>query len=70
MPKLTINGTEVEVAAGTTVKQACEAIGIQIPHFCAHDKLSTPANCRMCVVEVEGRDRLVTACSAPVEEWM
>ncbi|MEM6810988.1 MAG: NADH-quinone oxidoreductase subunit NuoG [Pseudomonadota bacterium] len=54
MPKLTINDQEVEVAPGTSIIQAAEQIGIEIPRFCYHDKLSVPANCRMCLVEVEG----------------
>lgn len=54
MPKLTINGMEIEVEQGTTVMQAAKMLGIEIPHFCYHDKLSSPANCRMCLVEIEG----------------
>jgi NADH-quinone oxidoreductase subunit G len=52
MPKLTINGIEIEVAAGTSILQAAEQLGIEIPRFCYHDRLSVPANCRMCLVEV------------------
>lgn len=54
MPKLTINGMEIEVERGTSILQAAEQLGIEIPRFCYHDKLSVPANCRMCLVEVEG----------------
>ncbi|MFN3701778.1 MAG: NADH-quinone oxidoreductase subunit NuoG [Alphaproteobacteria bacterium] len=54
MPKLTINGMEIEVAPGTSIIQAAEMLGIEIPRFCYHDKLSVPANCRMCLVQVEG----------------
>lgn len=54
MPKLTINGLEVEVEKGTSILQAAEQVGIEIPRFCYHDKLSVPANCRMCLVQVEG----------------
>ncbi len=54
MPKLTINGLEVEVEQGTSILQAAEQIGVEIPRFCYHDKLTVPANCRMCLVEVEG----------------
>lgn len=54
MPKLTINGTEIEVEKGTSVLQAAEMLGIEIPHFCYHGKLSVPANCRMCLVEIKG----------------
>ncbi len=54
MPKLTINDIEVEVEPGTSILQAAEQVGIEIPRFCYHDRLSVPANCRMCLVEVEG----------------
>lgn len=54
MPKLTINDMEIEVEQGTSILQAAEQLGIEIPRFCYHDKLSVPANCRMCLVEVEG----------------
>lgn len=54
MPKLTINGIEIEVERGTSIIQAAEQLGIEIPRFCYHDRLSVPANCRMCLVEVEG----------------
>jgi NADH-quinone oxidoreductase subunit G len=54
MPKLKINDIEVEVPAGTSIIQAAEQLGIEIPRFCYHDKLSVPANCRMCLVEVKG----------------
>ena len=54
MPKLKINNIEVEVPQGTSIIQAAEQLGIEIPRFCYHDKLSVPANCRMCLVEVKG----------------
>jgi len=54
MPKLTINNQEIEVENGTSILQAAKQLGIEIPHFCYHDKLSVPANCRMCLVEIEG----------------
>lgn len=54
MPKLTINDMEIEVEQGTSILQAAEQVGVEIPRFCYHDKLSVPANCRMCLVEVEG----------------
>ncbi len=54
MPKLKINNIEVEVPQGTSIIQAAETLGIEIPRFCYHDKLSVPANCRMCLVEVKG----------------
>ncbi len=54
MPTLTINGIEIEVEKGTSILQAAEMLGIEVPHFCYHGRLSVPANCRMCLVEVKG----------------
>ncbi len=54
MPKITINNMEIDVEQGTSILQAAEQLGIEIPRFCYHDKLSVAANCRMCLVEVEG----------------
>lgn len=54
MPKITINDMEIEVEAGTSILQAAEQLGVEVPRFCYHDKLSVPANCRMCLVEIEG----------------
>ena len=54
MPKLTIDGQEIEVEEGTSVIQAAEMLGIEIPRFCYHDRLQVPANCRMCLVEIKG----------------
>lgn len=53
MPKLTIDGIEVEVEPGTTILQAAEQVGIEIPRFCYHERLSIAGNCRMCLVEVQ-----------------
>jgi NADH-quinone oxidoreductase subunit G len=63
MPKLTINGLEVEVPPGTSILQAAELLGIEIPRFCYHDRLSVPANCRMCLVEVKGAPKPVASCA-------
>ncbi len=52
--KLTINDIEIEVERGTSILQAAQALGVEVPHFCYHEKLTVPANCRMCLVEVEG----------------
>lgn len=70
MPKLIINGTEIEVAAGTSVLQACEQLGIEIPRFCYHDKLSVAGNCRMCLVEVEKTPKPQASCALPCGEGM
>ena len=70
MPKLTINGHELEVAAGTSVLQACEQMGLEVPRFCYHDKLSVPANCRMCLVEVEKTPKPVPSCALACADGM
>lgn len=70
MPKLTIDGTELEVAPGTSVLQACEQLGIEVPRFCYHDKLSVPANCRMCLVEIEKTPKPVASCAMPCSDGM
>jgi NADH-quinone oxidoreductase subunit G len=52
MPKVTVDGVEIEVPQGATVLQACELAGKEIPRFCYHERLSIAGNCRMCLVEV------------------
>ena len=47
MPKITINGKEIEFEKGMTVLQACELADVEIPRFCYHEKLSIAGNCRM-----------------------
>ncbi len=70
MPKLTIDGREVEIEAGTSVLQACESIGIEIPRFCYHERLSVAGNCRMCLVEMERSPKPIASCAMPVAEGM
>ena len=70
MPKLTIDGIELEVAPGTSVLQACEQLGVEVPRFCYHDKLSVPANCRMCLVEIEKTPKPVASCAMPCGDGM
>ncbi|MDY0028601.1 MAG: NADH-quinone oxidoreductase subunit NuoG [Pseudobdellovibrionaceae bacterium] len=70
MPKLKINNTEIEVPAGTSILQAAEMLGYEIPRFCYHDKLSVPANCRMCLVEVKGAPKPVASCAMACGENM
>ena len=65
MPKLTVDGVEVEVPAGSTLLQACEAAGAEVPRFCYHDRLSIAGNCRMCLVEVEKAPKPVASCAFP-----
>ena len=68
MVTLTINGQTVQVPAGTTILEAAEKAGIKIPTLCYLKDINKIAACRMCVVEVEGSDRLAAACDTPVEE--
>jgi len=68
MPKLTIDGQEIEVEAGMTVLQACEQAGIEVPRFCYHERLPLSGNCRMCLVEMERAPKPVASCSMPVGE--
>ena len=70
MPKLTIDGIEVEVEAGTTVLQAAEQAGAEIPRFCYHDRLSIAGNCRMCLVELEKSPKPIASCAMPAGEGM
>jgi len=70
MPDVTINGEEIEVEQGTTILEAAAQLGHDIPHFCYHPALSAPANCRMCLVEVEGAADLEPACRSPVQDGM
>jgi len=70
MPKLTIDGKEIEVADGLSVLQACELAGVEIPRFCYHDRLSVAGNCRMCLVEMERAPKPIASCAMPVGEGM
>ena len=69
MPKVKVDGIEVEVPAGATVLQACEAAGKEIPRFCYHERLSIAGNCRMCLVEVKpGPPKPQASCALPAAE--
>ena len=70
MVKMTIDGNEHEIDAGLTVLQACEQIGIEIPRFCYHERLSIAGNCRMCLVEMERSPKPIASCAMPVAEGM
>ena len=70
MPKLTIDGTEIEVEDGLTVLQACEQAGAEVPRFCYHERLSIAGNCRMCLVEMERAPKPIASCAMPVGEGM
>ncbi|MDP8240685.1 MAG: molybdopterin-dependent oxidoreductase [Candidatus Hatepunaea meridiana] len=72
MPKMKINGEEHEFPDGINVLQACERIGIDIPHFCYHPALRVAGSCRMCKVEViqGGRKRIDISCNVPVQDGL
>ena len=70
MPKLTIDGVEVEVPPGTALIQACELAGREVPRFCYHERLSIAGNCRMCLVEVEKAPKPVASCGYPIADGM
>jgi NADH-quinone oxidoreductase subunit G len=64
--KFTMNGQEVEARPGETVLQAARRSGVDIPHFCYHDKLSIAGSCRICLVRVNNHPKLAPACNLPV----
>src|SRR6202521_3540078 len=70
MPKLTVNGIAVEVPAGATVLQACQQAGVEVPHFCYHERLAIAGNCRMCLVEQEKAPKPIASCAMPVADGM
>jgi iron-only hydrogenase group A len=65
-----VNNKKIKAEKGETILTALNRNGIIIPTLCRMKEFTPTGACRMCVVEVEGRERLVTACSQPVEEWM
>jgi NADH-quinone oxidoreductase subunit G len=68
MPKLLIDGKEVDVPAEYTLLQACEAAGAEIPRFCYHERLSIAGNCRMCLVDLKGSPKPVASCAWNVRD--
>ncbi len=71
MPKIKINGRELEVAEGITILEAALSNGIYIPHFCYHPHLAVSGNCRMCLVDVKpGPPKLSISCATTVAEGM
>lgn len=70
MVSITINKKQYEASEGKTVLEVCREIGINIPNLCYDDRLEPHAACRLCVVEIEGRRNLMTACSTKVEQGM
>src|ERR1043165_628819 len=70
MPEIFIDGHAVQAESGQTVLQAALAHGHEIPYFCYHPSLSIAGNCRVCVVQVEGRSWVEIACNMPATEGL
>jgi NADH-quinone oxidoreductase subunit G len=70
MPTVNIDGVQIEFEPGEKIIQAASRARNHIPHYCYHEGLSIVAQCRMCLVEVEGQRKLVTACSTPCADGM
>jgi len=70
MPKITIDGREVEVDAGATILDAAEKLGIEIPTMCFLRGYEATTSCMVCVVKVAGAEALVPACGTPVRDGM
>ncbi|HEX2762891.1 MAG TPA: NADH-quinone oxidoreductase subunit NuoG [Allosphingosinicella sp.] len=69
MPKVKVDGVDIEVPQGATVLQACELAGKEIPRFCYHERLSIAGNCRMCLVEVKpGPPKPQASCALPTSD--
>lgn len=68
--KLTIDGKPTDVLEGTTIMKAAYQLGIEIPHLCYLEGINEISACKICVVEMEGKERLITACNNKVEEGM
>lgn len=68
--RLTIDGTAIEVAAGTSIMHAARGANLAVPSLCATDSLKAFGSCRLCLVEVQGRKGLPASCTTPVEEGM
>lgn len=70
MPKLTIDGKEVEVAAGTNLIEAARQAGIDVPHYCYHPGLSIAGQCRLCMVDIEKNPRPQIGCNTQAADGM
>jgi NADH-quinone oxidoreductase subunit G len=70
LAKVEIDGKIVEVPAGSMVMEAANKLGLYVPHFCYHSKLTIAANCRMCLVEIEKAPKPMPACATPVTDGM
>jgi NADH dehydrogenase (ubiquinone) Fe-S protein 1 len=70
MKKIKINNISLNLEKDLTIIQACYNVGIEIPRFCYHDRLSIAGNCRMCLVEVKKSLKPVASCAMPIVEGM
>ena len=70
MIEVEVDGRKVEVPEGSMLMEAANRLGIYVPHFCYHKKLTIAANCRMCLVEVEKAPKPLPACATPVAKGM
>jgi NADH-quinone oxidoreductase subunit G len=70
MPKLTIDGKEIEVEAGTNLIEAARRLGIEVPHYCYHPGLSIAGQCRLCMVDIEKAPRPTIACNTQAADGM
>jgi NADH-quinone oxidoreductase subunit G len=70
MPKLTIDGKEIEVPAGTNLIEAARRLGIEIPHYCYHPGLTIAGQCRLCMVDIEKAPRPTIACNTVAADGM
>ena len=70
MINLTIDGVQLQVLEGTSVMSAAAGVGIEVPHLCFLKDINEISACKVCVVEVQGKSKLITACNSPVEEGM
>tara|TARA_B100000780_G_scaffold227882_1_gene167207 strand:- start:119 stop:538 length:420 start_codon:yes stop_codon:yes gene_type:complete len=65
MIEVIVDGNPVQIESGSSILQACESVGINIPRFCFHERLSVAGNCRMCLVEIEKSPKPVASCAFP-----
>ena len=70
MPKLIIDGQEIEVPKGTRIIEAAKKLDITIPYYCYHPGLSVAGNCRMCLVEIEKMPKLQISCHMECQDGM
>src|SRR5438034_1220838 len=70
MPKVTIDGKEIEVEAGTNLIEAARRLGIEVPHYCYHPGLSIAGQCRLCMVDIDKTPRPSIACNLPAADGM